>query len=100
MPAKGRERMTEVSIWQTHLKPGETIVWSAEASPKLRRAEIARRRWVAVILALACLALAAGFGWKLYETITTPHPADLSAAFGGPIYGVLALTFLVVFFAQ
>ena len=93
--------MNEASIWTSHLKPGETLVWSAVASVKLRKAEIARRRWLAVLLALVSLVLAAGFGGKLYETITVPNAsADLGAAIAGPLYGVLGLTFLVVCIAQ
>jgi len=93
--------MSNAAPWQSHLKPGETLVWSAEASPKLRKAEIARRRWLAVLLALVSLTLAFGFGWKLYETIVTPQAtADLGAAIASPIYGMIGLTFLIVFLAQ
>jgi hypothetical protein len=87
--------------WHSRLKPGETLVWSADASPRLRKAEIARRRGLAALLAFVSLVLAAGFGWKLYETISTPNvSADLGAAIASPLYGVLGLTFLVVALAQ
>jgi hypothetical protein len=93
--------MSDAPAFTSYLKPGETIVWSAEASPKLRKAEIARRRWLAVLLALVSLTLAFGFGWKLYETIITPQSsADLGAAIASPIYGMVGLTFLIVFLAQ
>jgi hypothetical protein len=89
------------NIWTPHLKPDERIVWSAEASPALIRAETNRRRLTAALIGAASLTLAVAFGWKLYETfaLSSPQP-NLSAAVAGPLYAALALTFAVVTMAQ
>ena len=106
MPAKGQESMdqtpaTAVDTWAKHLQPGERLLWQAIASPTLRRAEISRRRWAAVLICLATTALAAAFGYKLYETFL-PGAAGSGLAVGiaAPLYFILALTFVAVALAQ
>ena len=93
--------MDEDSFWQSHLQPGEQIVWRAEASQRLRRAEIGRRRTVAILLGLASVVLAIAFAWKLYESLFIHNAtANLGTAVGAPLYAALAITFAVVFAAQ
>jgi hypothetical protein len=93
--------MNEDTIWKPHLRPGERVLWSADASGKLRRAEISRRRTAALVIGLATGTLAVAFGWKLYESfLPGPHQPDLGAAIAAPLYGALALTFAAVFAAQ
>ena len=92
--------MNQTDLWNKHLKPGESLLWQASASDKLRRAEIGRRRGTAILIGLASLVLAAAFGWKLYETFLPGQQPSLGAAVAMPLYGALALTFLVVFLAQ
>ncbi|HEX5775705.1 MAG TPA: hypothetical protein VFX95_03395, partial [Caulobacteraceae bacterium] len=96
--------MDQDPAWTNHLKPGERLVWQASASPKLRRAAISRRRWMAALIGLVCLALAAAFAWKLYESFLPgpsgqPQP-NLGAAIAVPLYAAAALTFAAVFIAQ
>jgi hypothetical protein len=88
-------------IWMPHLQDGERLVWQAEASPRLRRAEIGRRRLAAVLIGLASAVLAGAFGYKLYESIFPGHSQpNLAAGVAAPLYAALALTFAAVFLAQ
>jgi hypothetical protein len=100
MPAKGRESMDQ-TFWNKHLKPGERLLWEASASEKLRRAEIGRRRFAAILIGLACLVLALAFAWKLYESIQPgQHQPSLGAAIAVPLYATMGLALLAVFIAQ
>jgi hypothetical protein len=88
-------------IWTPHLQDGERLVWQAEASPRLRRAEIGRRRLVAVLIGVSSAVLAGAFGYKLYETFFPGHTQpNLAAGVAAPLYAALALTFAAVFIAQ
>jgi hypothetical protein len=89
------------STWARHLAPGEMLVWEASASDRLRRAEVARRRWAAILIGLACAVLAGAFAWKLYESFQPgQHQPNLNAALAVPLYAALAITFGIVFIAQ
>ncbi len=93
--------MDQAAFWTTHLQPGERLQWQALASPKLRRAELTRRRWQAVLVGLACLGLSAAFAWRLYDSLLPGRPpGDLGIALALPLYVALALAFLIVAIAQ
>ncbi|MDP3739027.1 MAG: hypothetical protein Q8R02_16655 [Hyphomonadaceae bacterium] len=93
--------MDDEAFWTPHLHPDERIVWRADASTKLRRAEVSRRRTVAILLGLASIVLSGAFGYKLYESLFIANATpNLGTAVGAPLYAALALTFAVVFLAQ
>lgn len=93
--------MDQASIWTRHLKPGERLLWETGASEKLRRAEIGRRRGMAILIGFASFGLALGFAWKTYEAfLPCQHQPDIGAAIAVPLYVALALTFFAVFIAQ
>ena len=80
------------TIWTPHLQPDERIVWSADASLALRRADITRQRLIyggaGAFSALVAVMLAARFAESLTQATTTP---TLLAALT-PLYLVFALT--------
>ena len=92
--------MDQTSFWTQHLKPGERIVWQADASPRLRRAAVSRRRWIAIVVMLLAAVLALAFAYKLYESLLPGAQTGLGLAIAAPLYVALALTFAVVAFAQ
>lgn len=83
---------TPGEIWTPHLQPGERIVWSADVSLALRRADINRQRLIyggaGAFFALVAIMLAARFAESLMQATTTP---TLFAALT-PLYLVFALT--------
>ena len=84
------------AIWTPHLQPGERIVWSADASLALRRADINRQRLIyggaGAFSALVAVLLAARFAESLFLASTAP---SILAAFT-PLYLVFALTMAVL----
>lgn len=84
------------AIWTPHLHPGERIVWSADASLALRRADINRQRLIyggaGAFSALVAVMLAARFAETVLITNAAP---SLLAAFT-PLYLVFALTMAVL----
>jgi len=70
------------AIWTPHLHPGERIVWSADASLALRRADIDRQRLIyggnQRLSALVAVMLAARFAETVLITNAAP---SLLAAF-------------------
>jgi hypothetical protein len=89
------------AMWAKHLQPDERLIWQADTSQRLVRAEASRRRLMAVLAGLASAILAAAFGYKLYELIVVGNAQpNLSIAIGGPLYGLIALAFAAVAFAQ
>ncbi len=80
------------AIWTPHLQPGERIVWSADASLALRRADINRQRLIyggaGALSALVAVMLAARFAESLLQVTAAP---SMLAAFT-PLYLVFALT--------
>jgi hypothetical protein len=93
MPAKGQERdVTTVSdLWTRHLAPGETLVWSASASPALRKADANRSRMLFGLAGVAALVIALLLGIRFIDSlmIVTAEPS-LLAAFT-PLYLVFAV---------
>jgi len=83
--------MVESSIWQSHLKPGEHIVWSAEASPALIAAARNRTRTVAVISGVAAALIALLLAARFFENLPGYGTADIAASMLVPLYGVFAL---------
>lgn len=82
---------TPAAIWTPHLQPGERIVWSADASLALRRADINRQRvifgCVGAFSALVAIFLAARFIESMLLTAAQP---SLLAAFT-PLFLIFAL---------
>ncbi len=87
---------TPAAIWTPHLQPGERIVWSADVSLALRRAEQTRQRLifggVGAFSALVAVLLAARFTESLL--VTTAQPS-LLAAFT-PLFLIFALAMAVL----
>src|SRR5690606_5868460 len=92
--------MDQTSFWSTHLKPGERVVWQADASPRLRRAAVSRRRWIAIVVMLLATLLALAFAYQPYESLLPGAQTRLGLAISTPLYVALALTFAVVALAQ
>lgn len=80
------------SIWTPHLKPGERLVWSADASQALRRADLSRQRLIHGAIggfsALVAILLAVRFVESTLLAITAP---SMLAVFT-PLYLVFSLT--------
>lgn len=92
--------MNAPSLWTPHLQPGERILWSADASLALRRADINRQRLifggVGAFSTLVAILLAARFTEAMFVTSATP---SMLAAFT-PLYLVFALTMAVLAFGS
>ncbi len=78
-------------IWTAHLAPGETLVWSASASPGLRNADLSRRRMLFGLAGAASLIIALMLGVRFVESlaINAIQPSMLAAF--TPLYLVFAL---------
>jgi hypothetical protein len=78
-------------LFNPHLASGESLLWSASASPSLRKAELYRQRLFFGLTACLCLMIALTLALRFVEalilTATTP---SLLAAFT-PLYLVFAL---------
>ncbi len=83
-------------MWSPHLAPGETLVWTASASPALRKADIGRRRLLFGATGLAAFLIALLLGIRFVDSllIVTAEPS-LLAAFT-PLYLVFALAMLAL----
>lgn len=80
------------SIWTPYLKPGERIVWQAEASQALRRADLSRSRMIAGAVGGASAIAAALLAIRFFETIFPVHPIpSLGAAVAAPLYAAFAI---------
>jgi len=78
--------------WTPHLKPGERLVWSAEASPALRKADLARSRLIAGFTAGGSTIVAVLLTARFLETIFPGHSTpNLGAAIAAPLYFAFAL---------
>lgn len=88
--------MSYLTIWAQHLQPGERILWSADASPALRRAEQTRQRLifggVGAFSLLVAVLLAARFSESMRVTSAQP---SLLAAFT-PLFLIFALAMAVL----
>lgn len=88
--------MSPPAIWTPHLRAGERLIWSAEASKALRRADLSRQRLiyggVGVFSSVIAILLAARFSESLALATTTP---SMLAAFT-PLFLVFALTMAVL----
>jgi hypothetical protein len=83
-------------IWTPHLRPGERLVWSADASPALRKADLDRARLIAGFTAGASAIIAVLLTARFLETIVPgsapPYPGlNLGAAVAAPLYFAFAL---------
>ena len=87
------------AIWTPHLQPGERIVWSADASPALRRADLTRQRLIyggaGAFSALVAVMLAARFAESMILVSAAP---SMLAAFT-PLFLVFAITMAVLAFS-
>jgi hypothetical protein len=92
--------VTDLAIWTAHLQPGERLIWTAEASQALRRAELSRQRLiyggVGAFAVLVAVLLAARFTESLFLATAAP---SMLAAFT-PLYLVFALTMAVLAFGS
>ena len=92
--------MSAPTLWTPHLQPGERILWSADASLALRRADINRQRLifggVGAFSTLVAILLAARFTEAMLVTSAAP---SMLAAFT-PLYLVFALTMAVLAFGS
>jgi hypothetical protein len=81
------------ALWSLHLQPGETLLWAARYSDKLRRAYRMRALTRQLLLALAAAVVALVAGYRLYETLVTrTSGAELAAAAIIPLYVAFGLT--------
>lgn len=82
---------TNADLWTRHLSPGETLVWSASASPALRKADADRSRMLFGLAGLAALVIALLLGVRFVDSlmIVTAEPS-LLAVFT-PLYLVFSL---------
>lgn len=91
---------TPPAIWTPHLQPGERIIWSADASPALRRADLTRQRLIyggaGAFSALVAIMLAARFAESVLITNAAP---SLLAAFT-PLFLIFALVMVVLAFSS
>lgn len=78
-------------IWSAHLRPGERIVWSAEASQTRLRAARHRIRLIAIGSGLASGLIAILLGVRFFESVTAYATHDIAASLLVPLYGVFAL---------
>ena len=78
--------------WTPHLKPGERLVWSAEASPALRKADLSRARLIGGFTAGGSTVVAVLLTARFLETIFPGHATpNLGAAVAAPLYFAFAL---------
>ncbi len=83
-------------IWTTHLAAGETLLWSASASPALRSADIRRSRMLYALAGVGSLLIAGLLGIRFAESvlINAIQPSMLAAF--TPLYLVFALAILAL----
>ncbi len=80
------------SLWTPHLKPGERIVWQAEASQALRTADLSRSRMIAGAIGGGSAIAAVLLAIRFFETIFPVHPLpSLGAAVAAPLYAAFAI---------
>jgi hypothetical protein len=85
--------LNATTLFTPHLQPGETLLWSARYSGKLRRAYRARALTRQLLLALAAAAVALIAAYRLFETLTnSASQAELAAAAIIPLYVAFGLT--------
>lgn len=91
--------MTDLSVWSPHLHPGERILWSADASPALRSADLTRHRLiyggVGAFSALVAILLAARFAESVF--LVTNEPSMLAAF--TPLFLIFAITMAILAFS-
>ena len=83
-------------IWSAHLQPGERIVWSAAASPAMRKADQSRHRFIYGAIGAASLVIGLLLLVRFVESllIVTAQPSMLAAF--TPLYIVFALAMLAL----
>ncbi len=83
-------------IWSAHLQPGERLLWTAAASPAMRRADLSRHRLLYGAAATASLLIALLLLVRFVESllINAAQPSMLAAFM--PLYLVFALAMLAL----
>lgn len=85
-------------IWSAHLRPGEQIVWSAEASETRLRAARQRTRLLALVSGLAAGIIAILLAVRFFESVGAYATHDIAASLLVPLYGVFALAMAALSF--
>jgi len=91
---------TSADLWAPHLKPGETIVWSASTSSDLLRATRRLRVTVALISGTAAAVLAVFLGLRFVESVGSYATANIGASIVTPIFGAFSLAMAVLAYAS
>lgn len=79
------------ALWSPHLHPGERILWSADASAEMRRADVARQRMIYGAAGAASLVIALLLGVRFVESVLIISAAPSLLAAVTPLYLVFAL---------
>lgn len=77
--------------WTPHLAPGETLVWSASASPALRSADLARSRALYALVGVASLIVALLLAIRFVESLMANMAQPTMLAAVTPLYIAFAL---------
>jgi hypothetical protein len=91
MPAKGQEHMDETALWTSHLKPGESLVWSASVSPALVKAARDRARLIGLGSGIACTLITVLLAARFLESVSAFGTADIGASLLTPLYLVFTI---------
>jgi len=84
------------AMWLPHLAPGETLVWSASASPALRGADVRRSRMLFALAGVASLLIASLLGVRFVESLAINAAEPTMLAAFTPLYLVFALAILAL----